>query len=984
VLDKRENIVNLDSQPEMIGRDLELKQLQSYLDKAVEGKGNMVFISGEAGIGKTRLINELKPIAQSKGFQILWGNSIHESLTSYMPLIEALRSGNLEFLFAEEAPRIETVYLVTHSGLLIKEVMRKETKLHPDIFAAMLTTVANFVKESMSMLSGEDKEVALNTLGYEEYRIIIESGQDMNLVAVLTGRENEFLISDMKEILKEVEAKYGSDLKDWDGDENKSEGIEKYFQGLITSGKYDGIYYGKEDPKVRRNLLFENVSMGLARQAEKKPALLCIEDLHWADPSSLALMHYIARNTREYGLLILGTFRPEDVPKEDGKVHPLIDTMHKMDREDLFQRMDLQRLSRQKISHFLWSLLGKVDFEDVFIDRIYKESEGNPLFMIQLVRFLIEENIIKSENGTLRLARNLEDVGIPSKIQTVIARRLGKVEKEHRRILDYASVVGEIFNSRILASAMDVQKIQVLERLRVLEQNYRLIHSYNGNHKFDHAMIKEVLYNEIPGELREEYHAIIAHSIEDLNKDNLDDVIGDLAFHYYRCKKREKALHYLRKAAEKAKKEYSNEEAIRSYDQALELEENDEERIQLFESLGDIYALIGEYTKSIDSYNNALSLATEKRRRAGLSAKIGGVLEKKGEYNESVRICTDALDKVKGEGCKEEANAQRIIGVCNWRIGMYDEALKNLESSMEIQKKLGDQANVITCLNDIGRVYKVRTDYDHAIESYNKALEISQEIDNMAGTAISLKNIGTIHHMRGYLNKGIEYYRKSLKMEEKIGNQSAISLCHYNIANAYGIMGEWEKGFEPVEKSLKISNRIGDQEGIARAYGVLGKLYGLKGDEDLFLEYKIKCIEIMERLGLKELLTYQYGSFMQYYLKKGDLERAVEYQKIVIDIYDELGLNQLQADSQVFYGLLYGEKKMWKEAIDHYNRALKYNLESGTKLSEAGIHFQLGVVYKKKGDSEEAKKHFNRAFEVYDELNLERGKEKMLKELKGL
>ncbi|UCG70643.1 MAG: DUF2791 family P-loop domain-containing protein [Thermoplasmata archaeon] len=976
--------MNLDSQPEMIGRDLELKQLQSYLDKAAQGQGNMVFISGEAGVGKTRLMNELKPIALSKGFQILWGNSIHESLTSYMPVIEALRSGNLEFLFAEEAPKVETVYLVSHSGLLIKEVMRKETKLHPDIFAAMLTTVGNFVKESMSLLSEGDKEGALNTLGYEDYRIIIESGQDMNLVAVLTGRENEFLISDMKEILKEVEARYGSGLKDWDGDEKKAEGIEEYIQVLITSGKYDGIFYGKDDPRVRRNLLFENVSMGLARQAEKMPALLCIEDLHWADPSSLALMHYIARNTREYGLLILGTFRPEDVAKDHEKVHPLIETMQKMDREDLYKEMDLQRLSRQKISHFLTSLLGKVDFDDKFIDRIYKETEGNPLFMIQLVRFLIEENIIKSENGTLRLARDLEDVGIPSKIQNVIARRLGKVEKEHRRVLDYASVVGEIFNSKILACAMDVQRIQLLERLRVLEQNYRLIHTYNGNHKFDHAMIKEVLYNEIPGELREEYHAIIAHSLEDLNKDNLDEVIGDLAFHYYRCKKREKALHYLRKAAEKAKKEYSNEEAIRLYDQALELEENDEERIQLFESLGDIYAVIGEYTKSIDCYNNALSLAVEKRRKAGLSAKIGGVLEKKGEYSESVRICFDALEKVKGEGCKEEAIAQRIIGVCNWHIGKYNEALEYLEDSMEIQKKLEDQASVVTCLNDIGRLHKVKLDYEKALESFNKALEISQEIDILAGTAISLKNIGTIYHLRGHIPIGIEYYRRSLKMEEKIGNQSAISLCHYNIANACGIMDEWEKGFEPVEKSLKISKRIGDQEGIARAYGVLGRLYGMKGDEDLFLKYKTKCIEIMERLNLKELLTYQYGAFFQYYIIKGDFERAMEYIKKVSDNLRELGFEGIHVETPSLFGKYYREKKQWKESIDSYRRLLKAKKESGMKYEEGAIYLEIGLVYKKKGDIEEAKKNFNKAIEIFDSFNLQRRRGNVIKELKGL
>ena len=123
VPEKREKMHFLDLQPEMVGRDHELKELQTYLDKVAGGEGNTIFISGEAGIGKTKLINELKQIAESKGFQILFGNSMYESLTPYMPFLDALKSGGLDYLFEEEAPRIEAIFLVTHSGVLIKEVM---------------------------------------------------------------------------------------------------------------------------------------------------------------------------------------------------------------------------------------------------------------------------------------------------------------------------------------------------------------------------------------------------------------------------------------------------------------------------------------------------------------------------------------------------------------------------------------------------------------------------------------------------------------------------------------------------------------------------------------------------------------------------------------------------------------------------------------------------------------------------------------------
>ncbi|MFQ5911090.1 MAG: BREX system ATP-binding domain-containing protein, partial [Thermoplasmata archaeon] len=665
----------LDFQPEMVGRDEDLKELQDCLDRAAEGRGSTLFISGEAGIGKTRLVDELKLVARSEGFQVLSGNCMYESLMPYMPFMEALRSGDLGHLFAEETPKVEWVYLVTDTGLLIKEVLRGETQLDSDTFASMLKTVSDFVRDSLSMLSGDEKEGALSSLGYEDYRILIERGVNVNLAVVLTGRENEFLVNDMREILLETDRKYGDVLKAWDGEEGKVRGIEKLLKPLITSGKYDGIYYGRENPKARRNLLLENVSLGLMRQAQTRPTLLCIEDLQWADPSTLAMMHYVARNVRKCGLLILGTYRPEDVAVEDGLGHPLSERMQLMSREELHEKMDLQRLPKESMVGVLSSMLGEIDFSDDFGNRFYKETEGNPLFVIELVKLMVDEEIIKTDNRTWKLVKNLEEASIPSKIYDVIVRRLNRVEREERRVLDYASVVGEAFTSTILASALNEKRMQLLERLRGLEQTHRLIHSHDGGYRFDHAKIKEVLYNEIPEELRTEYHSIIADSIEELHKDDLDEVMEDLAFHYYRCENREKALLYLSKAAEKAKKEYSNEEAIRFYTEALELEDDAQKRMEIFECLGGVYFLIGDYKKSIESRESALELTKERRKRAEIKVWIGDAYDSKGESDESMKLCTEALELVKGEECKEEALAFGLIGSIHNQRGEYDRAL---------------------------------------------------------------------------------------------------------------------------------------------------------------------------------------------------------------------------------------------------------------------------------------------------------------------
>jgi predicted ATPase len=176
----------------MVGRERELATLTSYLDDASLGKGRCVFISGEAGIGKTRLVEEVKKVAEAKGFRVLSASCFYEALAPYLPFLEALKSGGLESLFAEESPRVEGAYLVNDAGLLIKAVLRDETDLDPDVFTSMLNSVSTFVWDTLSKLGSEktQEKDELNTLGYQDYRILIRRGKLANLVVILKGKEN--------------------------------------------------------------------------------------------------------------------------------------------------------------------------------------------------------------------------------------------------------------------------------------------------------------------------------------------------------------------------------------------------------------------------------------------------------------------------------------------------------------------------------------------------------------------------------------------------------------------------------------------------------------------------------------------------------------------------------------------------------------------------------------------------------------------------
>jgi predicted ATPase len=966
----------------LVDRERELEELKNKLDSATHGNGNLLFISGEVGVGKSRLLSELIEYARSQHVQVMQGWSLYETLTPYMPLIDALRSAEMDYLFSqEEPPKVDCVYLMDDNGLLINKIEREESKLDSEIFSGMLTAVSQFAKESLSLLSGEEREEGmLNSLGYQNYRILVESGKNVNLVAVLTGRENEFLINDMRKILMEVEKDFGDMFKDWDGDRAKVSGVNEHLRILITSGKYDGIDYAKEDPQIKRNRLFDNILLGMVRHTNLNPSLLCIEDLQWADPSTMALLHYIARKTRNCNLLILGTYRPEDVTAtKDGKVHFLIESLQLMSREGLYKKIELGRLEETYIDEMLNSVLGKADFSDDFKNHLYKETEGNPFFIVELIRMMVEEEAIERKDDVWTLAKDLKEANIPTKVNDVIVRRLNRLQEGERKILDYASVIGEEFTSTVLADAMGVSRVELLEQLRTLEKKHTLIHSLGAKYKFDHAKIKEVLYSEIPVELRMEYHLIIANRIEEQNKDKLDNVIEDLAFHYYHCRDKEKAISYLIKAAESAKADYSNKWALRFYNQALELEKNEQNRMVIFETLGDVNDLIGNYDRSIDSYEKALGLTKETKKKAEIKAKIGSMYEKKGDYIESVKACTEALDLVGDEGSKEEALALQNLGYAYLRQGEFERAIERLEKGLRIWEKLGDEWGIGVCLGKLGNVHFRSGEPESALEYHDKSLKIRKKIGDERGVAASLNATGNVYWARGEYDKALNYCHESLEIYEKIGDRWGVAACLNNIGMMHATRGKYDGAFEHFKKGLEIFESMGDQDDIALSYHNIGDTHRLMGEHDKALEHLQKSLKITEKIGFQSLTADNYWIMAQTYFDKTDLEEAADCCNRAFDLSKELGEKRVIAGSKRVFGMIYREQENWDESMKNFEESLRIFKEIGMEKELGDSYYEYGLMWKAKGDEEKARAYFTDSLGIYENLKLEKHVEKARK-----
>jgi len=520
------------SLPEMVGREEELRRLKGFLQQAQRGNGNTILISGEAGIGKTRLVAELELHALSFDIRVLKSSCIQES------------------------------------GMLLSP----------------------FRKILMDLFNVSDEELPEN--------------------------RRKKISSQIKEICPKLTLKIP--LVD-NIITSPSIATKTYTKGIRGIGPNDlESLFQRDEENAILSQLFASFS-------EKQPIMLFIDDLHLADSSSLRFFQRLAKITQESNLFLVGTYRQESlVPTAEEINPPLLDTLRSMDRDSLFHKIELKRLSSKDCLDLVDRILG-ID-NDEFGKLIYGETEGNPFFVLETLRFLINKKILTRKGDTWSLAKEIAKIELPPGVHNVISRRINILKDEERDVLDCASILGQEFSSDMIEKITGLSRLPLLKKLNNIERKYQLIHSFDGKYRFDHAKIREVLYQEMSPELRKEYHSSIAGKLEEMFKENLEEVVNELAYHYYMSENAEKAVPYLIEAGEKSKKEWALFETIRDFSQALELMKDDakwsKERTETLEALGSLYGLAAEHDLANEHYRKGINSTDDEAAKDRMKRKI--------------------------------------------------------------------------------------------------------------------------------------------------------------------------------------------------------------------------------------------------------------------------------------------------------------------------------------------------------------------------
>jgi len=778
--------------------------------------------------------------------------------------------------------------------------------------------------------------------------------------AILEGRESELFVEDLRQLAESV----GGLSRQPAGKE-----VEASLRAFLDGGKYEGIDYARDDAKLRQSRRFENVALGVARKASGSPLLLVLDDLQWADPSSLALLRYVARNTRRSPVLLLGAYRVEE-----GSVRPhLQEALQGIASEELLDEMDLTGLAREHLKDLAAAFLGPHVLDDAFLDALWRETEGNPLFVREVLRGLEEEGGIAVKAGGKRLVRPLESLELPRRVRDVIQARIERLSKEDRELLEAAAACGTRFTAALLSRVADREEAKVLRGLNSIAKVHGLVRGAAAEYAFDHPAVHEAASEATPAEARREYHLRAAAWLE-IAGGRVDE-IGE---HYYLAGDA-KAVPKLREAAEAARARYANAEAIRFYNEALSLVTDPGKTGEILEALGAIGSLVGDYAAGLAAYAQALDLARTDRERAGMAAGMASVQVQVGEYEAALKGCFEALPLVEGEGVEEEAAVLAQIGMLYFRRGEYDRALEYHRRSLAIQEKIGDPAGLAGSLHTIGFMHHDRGDYDKALEYYGRALAISERIGHLQFLANHLHHIGYVHYSRGDYDKALAYFGRALAIREKIGDPAALAASLHSIGDVHYSRGDYDKALEYLGRAVPISEGIGDLQLLANNLSCIGNVHRDLEDYDKALEHYGRGLAIGEKVGDLVRIAEASTGLAETSIRKGDLLNAERHCERALSVATQVGSKENIGAAKRVRGMLLRWRERWEESAADFEESLWIYTQVGQPFDEGRTHHEFGLMWKDKGDRERAREHLSQAVRLFErigaKIELERARE---------
>lgn len=729
----------------LIGREPELKRIGEIVESVRQKRGQVLSISGEAGIGKSRLMEEARKNLMLGFIQLETACLSYASVIGFFPF---------------------------------QQLLRRMIHLEPE---DDLSTAREKLRKHLNHFEGED-------LGQWEDRYIAVLGFDPP-----------------------------------------------------AAERVSAAQWKREIHHALARLFLQS--------AGKAPLVLVVEDLQWADPSTEEFLEYL-------------TGRIEDSPL-------LVGLLHRRDFELSWpaagsnqHRIHLGPLPEAEGEKLVRSLLDSPTLPEEFREAVLRRAEHNPLFIEEVIRKMITEEVLVQRGGQWQQTRPLSEELVPETLLGIIQARIDRLDGATRQVLQAGSVIGQRFAMPLL-EFMEIVREGLRDKLLTLE-GMEFLHQRldrdSIDYVFHHVMTREVAYNSLLQRNKRLLHGRVAAAMERLYGPHSEPHYPILAHHYLKAEEWDKALDYLSRAADRSRRLYANREAIELYHQAidvlLKLHPDDGNKNRLFHLLihqSEVHRLLGELDECREDLQRAERISIDLERGellAKLRVESALHYQAEGRYDEAENEARKAIE-LAGEngGAALQMQAWNVMGMIAWKRGEMEQARQAYSKVIPLAEAAGSGLYASNAYNNLGLVFTALGRPDAALEQYRRALDLREQAKDEIGQAATLNNLGMLYEDAGDLKQAGRHYRRSLELAERTGYSEGRTAVLANLGQLSEIEGNYAEALEYGARSLHSARELGDRRSEAIALENLGNAHFARGEWHGALGYYECAIERAGELG---------------------------------------------------------------------------------------------------------------------------------------
>jgi len=786
----------------LVGRETEMAALRDALGEIRRGGGRIVSLVGDAGLGKTRLIEEFRkewetePVAGQRWTEAR-GQS-YEQTRSY--------------------------------GLFRQHLLGLASATEADPLEIIRTRVAD-------LLPAEKRadERALRTL---DVFLAVESG------GAAPGPEGEELRAEVHQLMRELA------------------------HGLAVC-----------------------------------QAVFVFDDLQWTDVASADLLMELFEIADEAPVLFILAFRP-DRQAPSWRIKQKLET----DFAHRYAELVLLPLTAAESAELLAHTLPGDGLPGSLQARVLDKAEGNPFFLEEIVRALLDDGTVERGPSGWRVTRADAEIRLPDSLQAVLAARIDRLEADSRETLQAAAVIGRTFLYRILATIREASdkldgQLLSLQRLELVREQAR---EPEREYAFRHALTQEAAYRSILQRKRRELHLRVGAALEALFPERMEELAAVVGHHYAEAAD-PRAVRYLKTAGDRAQRLHALEEAVTHYRRALALARRDQEDPDLLTDLylryGRTFELRGDYAKALEVYGELERLAKERSDPAMEGAALSAQLT-------IFSNPTPFIDPEKAAALLDRAIAlarergdRRLLAKLLWnksQTGLWrgdeDAGVGAGLGSEAIAREIGDKEQLAFTLNSLGHAYRELKRLDEAETVLKESIALFHEVGNRPLEADSLSTLAFIHLYRGEVDEAERRGMEAFRIADEIGNDWGRSYALFTPSYVRNERGDWGSAIESYEASITYGEKGGFLPGQVSTGADLGLLYCVAGDEQRGSERLEKALSLA-RDRFRDWYAWPLSQLARALVIRGDLDRArqllgevKDYSRVRGDLYMSINI----------------------------------------------------------------------------------------------